>query len=303
MLSIVMVARNLRMAAAGCIESLHFSVKTVGIESAVEYVLVDDASDPGQEAAPALVAFRGQTRAPVRVLRFTARQNYTKALAHAFSIARGEAILFVSHDMVVTPAYLRTLLAVGAADRSFGIIRGTSNHVDCFPQHVVLPPKRFQTFDDVIGFSETVSGRQGMAWEEDAFLIGDSMLIQRAALAKVGVFDPRYYGFFGDIDYGLRVRRAGLKLICAKGAWLLHEGAAHHKAESAGKESAAIDDPRIKVVNEAYAAFRQKWDLSLAPQYPGANEIDFEALRRALAPVGGEYQPRIPPTSDICQIL
>ena len=44
-------------------------------------------------------------------------------------------------------------------------------------------------------------------------------------LDKVGTFDPRYFGYFGDIDFGLRVQRGGLKMVCAKGAWLWHEGA------------------------------------------------------------------------------
>ena len=31
------------------------------------------------------------------------------------------------------------------------------------------------------------------------------------------------FGYFGDIDYGVRAHLAGFKLVCAKGAWLFHE--------------------------------------------------------------------------------
>jgi GT2 family glycosyltransferase len=303
MLSIVMVARNVRQSAMNCLRSLQISVAKLGMESQVELLLVDDASDPGQEVAPLMVDLRKQTRAAVRVLRFTTRQHYTKALAHAFSVAQGDAILFVSHDMFVTPSYIRTLLAVAALDRSLGIIRGTSTYVDCFRNHVIVPPTPIRSGDDVIAFSEHVADHYGLTWEEDRLLTGDSMLIQPAVLEKVGVFDPRYYGYFGDIDYGLRVQRAGFKLACAKGAWLLHEGAAYYKNEAAGKDMGPIHTARMKVVGEAYTAFRQKWNPSMPTSYPGTDRIDFAGLRNVPSPAGGEYQPKIPPDLSICQML
>jgi GT2 family glycosyltransferase len=303
MMSIVMIARNVRQSATNCILSLFGSVARLGIESRVEYVLVDDASEPGQEVAPTMVSLRAQTRAPVRVLRFTTRQHYTRAVAHAFSITKGSSILFVSHDMFVTPAYIRTLLAVAGLDPSFGVIRGTSNYVDCFPNHVIMPQMALRTGDDISAFSDQVAAHYGLTCEEDALLTGDSMLIQPSALEKIGVFDPRYYGYFGDIDYGLRVQRAGLKLVCAKGAWLLHEGAGFYVNEAATKDAAAVQEARMKVVNDAYMVFRQKWNPSLPPGYFGATQIDFSALRKVASPAGGERQPRISPGPDICEML
>ena len=92
--------------------------------------------------------------------------------------------------MVVTPAYLRTLLAVAALDPSFGIVRGTSTYVDCFPQHVVKPPLPPRSAEDVFAFAEHVAGHHGLAWVEDGLLTGDSMLIRPAALAAVGRVRP-----------------------------------------------------------------------------------------------------------------
>jgi GT2 family glycosyltransferase len=304
MLSIVMAARNVQELAANCLRSLLAAVASLGIESQVEYLLVDDASEPGREVAPLMVSVRGQTRAPVRVLRFTARQHYTRALAHAFSIVQGQSILFISHDMIVTPAYIRTLLAVAALDPSFGIIRGTSNYVDCFPNHVIKPSPPTRTVNDASPFAEHMAAYHGLTSEEDPFLTGDSMLIQPGVLAKVGVFDPRYYGYFGDIDYGLRVQRAGFKLICAKGAWLLHKGAAYYKDEAAGGDLAPVHAARMQVVDRAYMAFREKWDLAMPPNYPGApQQIDLARLRTVPSPVGGEFQPPIPPSPTICEML
>ena len=298
-----MLARNVRKSAEQCLHSLQLSIHKLSLESQVEYVLADDASDAGLEVAPAMVEFRNRTRAPVTVLRFTTRQHYSKAMAHVFSVATGDMVLFVSHDMLVTPAYIRTLLAVAAMDKSFGIVRGTSTFVDCFPQHVIKPAMPPRSMDDVFDFSEYVANFFGMATEPDALLTGDSMLIQRAVFDKIGVFDSKYYGYFGDIDFGVRAVRAGFKMVCAKGAWLLHEGAAFYRQQGAGTDGKAVHEARMKVVNAAYLVFRDKWDRNLPPQYQTFAQIDYGAIARGPAPVGGEFEKPILPDAGICQMI
>ncbi len=73
MLSIFMLARNVRKSAETCIQLLLLSVHKCGLESQVEYVIVDDASNPGQEVAPAMLALRERARSPVKVLHFHLR--------------------------------------------------------------------------------------------------------------------------------------------------------------------------------------------------------------------------------------
>jgi GT2 family glycosyltransferase len=303
MLSIIILARNVRKSLENCLQSLQISVYKAGLDARVEYILVDDASDAGLEVAPAMVEFRGRTRAPVKILRFIARQHYSKAMAHALSVAAGDAVLFVSHDMIVPVSYLRTILAVAAMDKSFGIVRGTSTYVDCFPQHIIKPPMPPRSLDDIFDFSDFVARYYGLAFETDALLTGDSMLIQRAVLDKIGVFDSNYYGYFGDIDFGLRAQRAGFKMVCAKGAWLLHEGAAFYKQQGVGTDGRAVHDARMKVVNAAYMVFRDKWDTTLPPEYQTFAQIDYTALARGPAPTSGEFEKPVLPDAAICQML
>jgi GT2 family glycosyltransferase len=303
MLSILLIARNVQSSAVNCVRSLVASVAKLRMESQVEYILIDDASDAGQECAPVFAETRTMTTSPVRILKFKTRQHYTRAMAHGFSIARGESILFVSHDMLVPPAYIRTLLSVAALDPAIGLVRGTSTYVDCFPNHVIKPPVPFKTIEDVNEFAEYVSHANGLYHEPDRLLTGDSMLVLPAALKKIGVFDPRYYGYFGDIDFGLRLQRAGLKMVCAKGAWLLHEGAAYYKNEAAGKDYRLTHEARMQVVGNAYVEFRNKWSPQLPPAYPGTDAIDFDLLRATAPPAGGEYQPPVVPDESIATLV
>jgi GT2 family glycosyltransferase len=305
MISIVLSVRNTSQSAAQCLSSLLRTQTNLGTTD-LEYVLIDDASDPQQQIPALLAQFRQQLPQGVRstVLRFKEHQHYTRALALGFSVAKGRQVLFVSHDMLVTAEYVRTLLAVAASDDSIGLVRGTSPYVDCFPQHQVRPPFQIRSFDDLDGFAGYVAAYWGLHHVEDHLLTGDSMLIKREVFDKIGVFDPRYFGYFGDVDFGVRVQRAGFKMVCAKGAWLWHEGAGAYRDLSAKSNEGyeVIHANRMRTVNDAYVLFREKWDLSLPPQYQGVAAIDFARLRAVPPPSGGEYQPPIPPDPAICEV-
>jgi cellulose synthase/poly-beta-1,6-N-acetylglucosamine synthase-like glycosyltransferase len=305
MLSILLAIRNNRTGVTNCLASLQRVIAALALPT--EFILVDDDSDPAQQIPQLLLNFRNQLGATVltRIVRFTQHQHYTRALAYGLSAAKGEHVLFISHDMIATPDYVRTLLAVGAADETIGLVRGVSQYVDCFPEHIVRPPMPMRSFEDLNTFAEYVARYCGLHYVEDRLLTGDSMLIRRAALDKIGVFDCRYFGYFGDIDFGLRLQRAGLKLVCAKGAWLWHEGAGAYKsdAETQQRDLREVHDQRMQVVNAAYHLFRDKWSTDLPPDYPGVKEIDFARLRQLPRFAADDFIAPVTPAPSIAEWL
>jgi hypothetical protein len=284
MLTVVILFRNAGRLTRDCLAILLESLRFLYLEGQVELLFVDDASDPGAEVAPLLLQARQGVPFPFRILRFKSRQHYTRGLAYTLSASKGN-VLFISHDMLVPRAYIPGLLRIAAMDPSFGIIRGVSTYVDGYPQHIVEPPGGIADIHQLNSFADFVAARYGLAQVEDGHLTGDSMLIKREVIDKIGVFDSRFFGYFGDIDYGLRAQRAGFKLICAKGAWLFHEGAGFYATEKqrTGKSLEQIRADRMKVVSAAYVAFRQKWNLTGGPMLPanydGTAAIPFPALR------------------------
>lgn len=305
MISIVLAVRNTRQFADLCLASIARAVAASGWS--VEYILVDDNSDGDQDIPGLFRAFRARVGSQARVttMRFTSHQHYTRALAYGFSAATGEHILFVSHDMLVTARWVSTLLAVAASDAQIGLVRGVANYVDGFPEYSIRPPLPIRTPDDLDAFAEYVYKYHGLEWTEDRFLVGDGMLIKREVIQKVGVFDPRYFGYFGDADFGIRVQRAGFKMVCAKGAWLWHDGQGAYKDQHkrTGGDYQVIHNKRMEVVAAAYREFRNKWDPAMPPEYPGIHGIDFARLRSGPAPEGGDFQPAIVPDPAVCEIL
>src|SRR5437879_13314508 len=117
MLTVVVPFRNARRQAANCLASLGETFRALQCLDDVEFIFTDDASEPDADIIGLLKQFRGNVSSAVAILRFKERQHYTRACAYAFSRARGERILFVSHDMILTPDCVQVLSNVAGLDR------------------------------------------------------------------------------------------------------------------------------------------------------------------------------------------
>jgi len=267
MISFIIPARNNPIFTSRCLSSLDITINSLGITPQI--IFIDNNSEPDEGLRPIFGDFL-KKRPTSLLLRFSKDRSYTGAFALGLQHATHQNVIFVSNDMMVTPSYVCSLLAVAALRETYGIIRGTSAHTDSHPEHKIVPPVPLRGYDDILHFSEMISATNGLHHVEDGVLAGDSVLIKRQVIEKIGVLDNRFFGYFGDVDYGLRAHLAGFKLICAKGAWLHHEGAGYIKGEAAANGTDNISGPhqkRMKVVQSAYEVFRQKWDLSLPELY------------------------------------
>lgn len=305
MLSVIVPARSLREVTTECLISINTAAHSLGIGHCLEWLLLDDHSEPDEGITDLFRHFKASAGVPVHVARFRVRQHYTGVFAYGLSRAKGDNVLFISNDMYVTPAWLRTVLAVSALDRSFGIVRGTAEIVDSFPQHVWSQPFVERRAEDMIEFAEYTARIRGLEWTSDTLLSGDAVLIRRELIEKIGVMDRRFFGYFGDPDYGLRARRAGFQLVCAKGAWLKHYGQGHIKAEARKRrESAAeADQRRMELVRAAWQHFRAKWDPALPETFTNTDVINWEKLMALPRSPELDYVAPVPHEPGIADVL
>src|SRR5688572_30452105 len=290
MLSILVLIRNTPRPAARCVQSLLRSVAALGLaKEAVEYVLIDDFSDASHGADVArLFAEARAAAAPsdVKAIRFTSHQHYAYGVAAGMSLAHaGAPVLFVSHDMIVTPACIKALLEVAASDATIGVVRPVSPHMDCSHERQVDLPAGMPPRDehDLNLFAGYVARSHRLEVHEPTLFIGDAMLITPAARQRVGVFDTRFFGFMSDIDYGVRCRRAGLRVVTALGAWLYHQGSGTRKSTAAAAGAAAEQELARQFkeqVATAWEAFRRKWDPTLPDNF---ENVTREQMARLIA--------------------
>jgi len=198
------------------------------------------------------------------------------------SHAAGESVFFISNDIFVTPIYLRTLLAAAHANPRLGILRGSSNFVDnCgLATHNLDFGKPITNWHQLFEAGEHFAQKFGQAAYKDPFLVGDAFLVTRPLLAHIGSFDPSFYGYFADPDYGLRAQIAGFELALVPGAFAYHQREANldYLPDAQRKEKI---DRRMMRVYENWARFKMKYGLPVSMPYESIVAIPWERLAHA----------------------
>jgi GT2 family glycosyltransferase len=114
----------------------------------------------------------------------------------------------------------------------------------------------------------------------DPFLTGDAFIVNREQINKIGSFDPLFYGYFADHDYGLRAKIVGLETLLAPGAY-----AGHQTRSNLSYLNKEDQDRKLSLrwarIHENWARFKLKYGISAETPYTSMNDIDWEGLASA----------------------
>jgi GT2 family glycosyltransferase len=243
-----------------------------------ELILVDDCSPDNGRTRDLFLGAR-QQHARTRVFSFTKNLEYSGSLNAILSHASGQSVLFLSNDIFVTPFYLTVLLDVIRSNPRFGIVRGSSNFVDNNgrPTHNIAIERPIGSGEELAAAAGKVFADFGHKTSIDEFLTGDAFMVSRALLDRIGTFDPLFFGYFADHDFGLRAQIAGFDLVVAPGAFAYHRSAANFdylpKEQQEGKLGR-----RFMRIFENWARFKMKYGLPVEMLYEGTDLIPWKAL-------------------------
>lgn len=246
------------------------------IRGEYELILVDDCS-PDQGEILDVYRWAASQHPNTKIYRFDVNKEYSGSLNCILSHAAEENILFISNDIFVTPRYVATLFEVMRVNPEVGVVRGVSNFVDNGLSSHNLKCPELKSADDIKQFSEKVHKSEGVSFFAETFLTGDAFMVRKEVLRKIGTFDPLFFGYFADHDFGIRVCNAGYKLAVAKGAFAFHQQAANfdYLDEGAARDKVTI---RWAKVNENWARFKMKYGFPVELLFPGMHRIDWEYL-------------------------
>ena len=263
-------------------------------EGDFELILVDDYSP---EDTRTIFLQAQETHNNTRIFGFDENKEYSGSLNTILSHAQGDLVLFLSNDIYVTPSYLRELLHAAQLNPTYGIVRGCSNFVDNgLATHNIPLPSNLRDLDwpDLAEFAANIEQNDTGKCLIDAYLTGDAFLVTRAVIDKIGTFDPLFYGYFADTDYGLRARIAGFKLVFAGGAYAFHNIYARQKQiKSQPLMKNKILNSRQSKVFENWARFKIKYDLPVELPYKNTRDIDWDRLVSPDYSKGHHYVPPI----------
>lgn len=256
-----------------CLEALFRST-----EGEYELILINDNSP---DAGFTLNVFKWASSIHKNTLIYEARDlnlEYSGSVNLLLSHAKGDKIIFISNDIYVTPYYFRAALEVIAAAPNWGIIRGSSNFVDNgLPSHNIQPVKPILNLDDIFTESENIYSLLADTYVPDPFLTGDAFIVNRELINKIGSFDPLFYGYFADHDFGIRAKIAGFDTLLVPGAYAVHHAGSNISYLSEEDQARKVS-VRWSRVHENWARFKLKYNISVEIPYTSMHNIDWEGL-------------------------
>ena len=251
--SIIIPVHNKHLYTFNCLRSL----AGPALGRPCEVIVVDDGSH--DDTPLMLERMRG-----IRTLRFERSRGFIDACNAGGGAARGERLVFLNNDTVVTAEWLDALLETYASFEGAGVVGAK----------LVYPDGRLQEAGGIVW-------RDGSAWNygrgddperpeynyarEVDYCSAACLLVDRRLFWQLGGFDPYYVpAYYEDVDLCFRARAAGFRVIYQPKASVVHwEGA------TAGTDT-TLGVKRFQAVNRA--RFVARWEEALrAQREPGVD--------------------------------
>jgi GT2 family glycosyltransferase len=180
-------------------------------------LLIDNTREVDRSRLAAVAPSELEVYRPPRNLGFAAGCAWGIAMA----MERGaDFMLLLNNDVVVEPSFVDALLDAAAQSPGTGIL--------C-PQ--IVSPGRLWYAGGTFSLWSGIPVQQrrarhgavisGLPREVD-YATGCAMLIDRAVVRAVGSFDPRFFMYCEDLEFSLRARRAGFKILFVPASLVHH---------------------------------------------------------------------------------
>lgn len=221
-----------------------------------EILVVDNQSrDPAMLACLDEIEARGEAK----ILRYDRPFNYPAINNFAVRHARGKVLCLLNDDTeVITPGWLEEMLGL-LYQKDVGVVGAKLLYPDGTVQHG----------GDVVGVGGVANhahaflgrgepGYQGRALlaQDMSAVTGACLMVWKSLYEKLGGLDERRLPVaFNDVDFCLRVREAGFRVV-----WTPHAELYHRESASRGKNRSVA---RARQAKGEAAYMRKRWKLAL----------------------------------------
>ncbi len=174
--------------------------------------------------------------------------------AQAISLAKGDFVVLLDNDTMVTPGWLRRFLDHLHAHPDIGILGPRSNYVS---GKQLVPTAAYTNHFELDQFAKLWSWNAARIQPlvPTHRLVGFCMCVRREVIDRIGGFDAGFGKFgFEDDDFTLRALVAGYRAMIANDVFIHHTGGPQTRGDAAYNMQLA----------EAWMTFKQKWGIPLA---------------------------------------
>lgn len=180
-----------------------------------EIIVVDNGSTDGTAAA----VRRRQGR--VRLAVYPQNLGFARAVNTGLMMAKGNTIVLLNNDVLVTEGWLDQLLACLRQVPGAAAAGPVTNYISG-EQQIDVP---YVDVADMPAFAAMHNRPDPGKWRETDRLVGFCVAFPRTTLEQVGYFDEGYeIGNFEDDDWVARLRLQGKKMVIAGDTFVHHYG-------------------------------------------------------------------------------
>ncbi|GIO86605.1 hypothetical protein J25TS5_35370 [Paenibacillus faecis] len=200
-------------------------------------------------------------------------EGFPKGCNQGIAVAKGESILLLNNDVVVTPRWLELLVESLYSDERIAAVGPVTNSMSNF-QQIDVPYKTIEemfVFADQFNRSALNTPEFQEAHEYRMRLMGYCLLVKRKVIDQIGLLDERFTpGNFEDDDFSFRMIEAGYHLVLCKNVFIHHYGSVSFGAKN---------EKYMALLNSNRQKFVEKWGFE-----PGGSSLIRNDIIQLLSP-------------------
>ncbi len=206
-----------------------------------ELIVVDNAST--DETIPQLKNYD-----KVKILKNETNLGFPKAINKGILNAKGNYIVIMNNDVVVTEGWLKRMLEIAGSDEKIGIVGPVSNAVS----GVQLDKEaKYNTLDEMHKYAAKLKEKNEGKISEFPRVAFLCTLIKKEVIETIGGLDERFSpGNFEDDDFCLRSQLAGFKTVIAEDVFVHHYGSVSFKANGETEYAKRIEINKERFVDK-----------------------------------------------------
>lgn len=256
------------------------SVLAARTEARLSIVIVSDAP-PDRMIRDLVDRVEAEGRGDVRVIRREVNGGFTEAVNLGMIAAGAEDVILLNADTVVQDGWADRLLAAAARDPMIGTVTPLSNNGEIVT--APYPCTSLPVDDPALARAvDAAAARVNEGVVVDLpVAVGFCMLIRRACLDSVGLFDVATWGrgYGEEVDFCLKARALGWRHVAAADAFVVHRGSVSFGDEK--RERILESARKIAERYPFYDGLVQRF-IAADPLAPARRAIDLALIKEAL---------------------
>ncbi|MEJ5300096.1 MAG: glycosyltransferase [Thermodesulforhabdaceae bacterium] len=190
-------------------------------ESFLELIIVDDHSSDGTAN---YLKYLSKRYPFIKTLRNERNRGFSYTCNRGASIAKGDYLVFLNNDTIPLPGWLEALVEVAEKDEKIAVVgakllypNGTIQHAGVTFQNLVFPVTPMHIYHG----SHCNFPYANVERDYDA-VTGACILVRKKVFEEIGRFDESFVTGYEDMDFCLKVREAGYRVVYTPKSVLYH---------------------------------------------------------------------------------